>query len=97
MNPTICQAVSNRAVIEFSYGGGKRVVEPHAHGISTAGNEVLRGYQVSGHSSTRTPPFWSMFDVSKITELTVTPSTFPTNRPDYNPDDEGMTQVHCHV
>lgn len=97
MNPTICRAIDSRAVIEFSYGGGHRVVEPHAHGISTAGNEVLRGYQVSGYSSSGNSPSWRLFDVSKITGLTVTTRTFPTNRPGYNPDDDGMTQVHCHV
>ena len=97
MNQRICQAIGGRFVIEFSHGGGRRVVEPHTHGISTAGNEVLRGYQVSGYSSSRTPPFWSLFDVSKMTRLTLTADTFPTNRPDHDPDDAGMTQVHCHV
>ena len=97
MNSTICQAIGTRAVIEFSYGGGHRVVEPHTHGISTAGNEVLRGYQISGYSSSQSSPFWRLFDVSRITGLTVTTGTFPTNRPDFDPDDDGMTQVHCHV
>ena len=66
VNSTICQAIGTRAVIEFSYGGGHRVVEPHTHGISTAGNEVLRGYQVSGYSSSQSSPFWRLFDVSRI-------------------------------
>lgn len=97
MNKKICQAISGRSVIEFSYGGRIRVVEPHAHGISTAGNEVLRGYQVSGYSSSRRPPFWSLFDVSKVTDLTLSGNTFLGNRPGYNANDSAMTRVHCHV
>ena len=46
VNTTICHAIGTLAVIEFSYGGGHRVVEPHTHGISTAGDEVPRCYQV---------------------------------------------------
>ena len=97
MNQLICDAIAKRSVIEFSYGGGRRVVEPHAHGTSTAGNEVLRGYQTAGFSSSRTPPFWSLFDVTKMTGLTITNRTFPQNRPDYTPDDSAMSEVHCHV
>ena len=48
MNTAICAAIKNRAVVEFYYNGGLRTVEPHCHGISTAGNEVLRGYQTGG-------------------------------------------------
>lgn len=97
MNPQICQAIGDRAVIRFMYDNRLRVVEPHAHGTSTAGNEVLRGYQITGESSSRTPPFWSLFSASRITGLTLTGDTFDTNGPDYNPHDSAMAPVHCHV
>jgi len=97
MNATICQAIRHRRVLKFSYNGGTRVVEPHAHGLSTTGKELLRGYQTSGFSTTRRPPFWSLFDVANITGLVVTHDTFPTNRPGYTPDDSAMEEVHCDV
>ncbi len=97
MNTTICTAIAGRFVIEFDYQGGRRVVEPHTHGNSTAGNEVLRGFQISGYSSSRQPPFWSLYDVSKMGHLVVTSGTFAQDRPLYDPDDDAMSRVHCHV
>lgn len=97
MNPIICNAVASRSIIQFDYGGGRRTVEPHAHGVSSAGNEVLRAYQVSGYSSSGSSPPWRLFVVSRITNITVTSGVFTQNRPLYDPDDDGMVQVHCHV
>jgi hypothetical protein len=38
----ICEAIQRRLLLEFDYGGLHRVVQPYAHGRSTAGREVLR-------------------------------------------------------
>lgn len=84
-------------MITFDYDGGRRTVEPHCHGVSTAGNEVLRGYQTDGHSRSGRSIDWKLFDVSKMLLVHVTEETFPTNRPDYNPRDQHMDVVHCHV
>lgn len=48
MNTAICAAISKRAIVEFTYHSGTRMVELYVHGTSTAGNEVLRGYQTGG-------------------------------------------------
>lgn len=42
MNSSICEAISGRLVIQFSYKGGMRTAEPHCHGKSRSGHEVLR-------------------------------------------------------
>ena len=97
MNAAICAAIKSRAVVQFYYNGGPRTVEPHCHGISTAGNEVLRGYQTAGYSSSGNPVDWKLFVVADISSLRQTGATFPANRPDYNPNDRGMSSVHCHV
>jgi hypothetical protein len=97
MNTTICNAISRRAVIQFYYDGGIRTVEPHCHGISTAGNEVLRGYQTGGYSESGNPVGWKLFDVSKMYSLSVTNQTFTQNRPSYNPNDTSMSTIHCRV
>jgi hypothetical protein len=97
MNTAICDAIRRRAVIEFYYDGGMRTVEPHCHGTSTSGNEVLRGYQTGGYSESGKPVEWKLFDVSKMSALTITNQTFAQNRPSYNPNDKQMSVVHCHV
>ena len=97
MNSLICNAISRRAVIIFHYHGGSRTVEPHCHGISTAGNEVLRGYQTGGYSESGNPVGWKLFEVSDMQNIQITGGTFGQNRPHYNPNDKGMQVVHCHV
>ena len=97
MNTAICAAISNRAIVQFNYDGGLRTVEPHCHGISKAANEVLRGYQTGGYSSSGNPVEWKLFTVAEISGLRRTGATFLANRPGYNPNDLGMTSVHCHV
>ncbi len=97
MNQLVCQAISQRRVVSFAYDGGTRVVEPHCHGISTAGNEVLRGFQVAGYSGSGNPIGWRLFQVSKIAGWHQTADTFIANRPGYNPRDRDMKTIHCCV
>lgn len=84
-------------MVEFDYDGGPRIVEPHAHGISTAGHEVLRGYQTGGYSRSGKSEGWRLFDVSKIEGLRQTGDHFMQDRPNYSPDDRQMRSIHCHV
>ena len=97
MNTSICEAIQARAVIRFYYDGGARSAEPHCHGISKAGNEVLRAYQTGGHSESGNPVGWKMLDVGKIIDIHQTEEIFSTNRPGYNPNDSHMTSIHCCV
>lgn len=64
MNAGICAAIRSRAVLQFSYDGGIRTVEPHCHGISRADNEVLRAWQTGGYSESGEPVGWKLFEVS---------------------------------
>jgi hypothetical protein len=59
---------------------------PIRHGHSTVGNEVLRGYQVSG---------WRFFDVGKMGQLRSTPEMFSKNRHDHAARDRAMQSIHC--
>jgi len=97
MNSAICSAIRERALIQFTYEGGTRTVEPYCHGITTAGHEALRAYQVSGYSESGNPVGWKLFTVSKILRITKTGETVSSNRPGYNPQDRGMSSIHCHV
>lgn len=97
MSKVICDAISRRARMRISYDGGRRLIEPHCHGTSTAGNEVLRAFQVSGFSKSGETTGWKMFRVAKIASTEILRDEFETNRPGYNPADRGMAHVHCHV
>jgi hypothetical protein len=93
----ICEAIEKKAVVEFIYNGGLRVVEPQCHGTSTAGNEVLRGFQTKNYSKPGESPANKLFEVSKISGLKPTGKTFSKPGPHYNPDDKAMGYVHCHL
>jgi len=97
VNQVICEAIAGRNVLQFQYAGGLRTVEPYRHGRSTAGHEVLRGYQIAGYSASRRPSGWKLFQVDRMTDLQVTRATFPHNRPGYQPRDRSMIHVHCQV
>lgn len=93
----ICSAIRSRQVIRFYYNGGHRIVEPYCCGVSTAGNDVLRGYQTGGYSESGRPVEWKLFRLSEIRDLTLTNENFPGDRSEYNPNDSAMTSYHCRV
>jgi len=98
MNSKICDAISNKNVIEFYHSGGIRIVEPHCYGIhKDTGNEVLCAYQISGYSESGNLPGWRLFVVSDMSALKVTDKTFLSPRPKYNPNDSRMSRIFCNL
>ena len=97
MNQVICDTIRDRCVLEFTYQGRPRVVEPHAYGISRASNEVIRCYQTGGTSSSDTVPCWRLMEVSQIESLTVTEEHFVGERPGYAKGDKGMSTIFCEL
>lgn len=96
MSTRICEAIKKRSLIRFCYDEEIRIVEPYVHGMSKQNNEVLRGFQTK--STSKSEVGWKLFKISKISDLSIfSGQTFDQNRPNYNPDDEGMTTIHCHV
>ena len=93
MNQTIHDAVRNRCVLSFSYHGHPRIMEPHTHGITTAGNEAVRCYQTAGTSDSGTIPGWRMILVSEIISLSVSGEHFVGERPGYSKGDKGMSTI----
>jgi hypothetical protein len=59
-----------------------RIVEPHCHGISRTGKEVLRGYQTGGFSSSGRAVGWRLFEVWKTSGLQRTGEIFVGIVPD---------------
>ena len=92
----LAKAIRGRKVVTFHYDGRGRTVEPHCYGISTAGNFVLRGYQTRGLEPGE-PTGWRLFKVNKIANIRDTGKVFRETRPGYNPNDRGMSRVHCNL
>ncbi len=96
MNTQICNAIRNRKLVEFYYNGGNRIVEPHCHGVTTAGNEALRAYQVDGYSESGNMG-WKMFVLDNASNVNVLEETFNGPRSDYKKGDRGMSEIYCEL
>ena len=94
---TICRAIAEKKYIQFQYDGGRRVVEPHCYGISTAENHVLRAYQVSGYSQSGNPKGWKLFDIAKASQIEILPESFEGPRRGYDRFDDAMSQIFCRL
>lgn len=92
MDTEIVNAIRNQNLIQFNYDGGSRIVEPHCYGITTAGNEGLRAYQVDGYSSSGKMG-WKMFDLDKARSIRILDETFSGARPGYKKGDRGMSRI----
>lgn len=93
----ICDAIVTRKTLYLYYDGGYRLVEPYCHGVSTALNEVLCCYQVSGYSESNKPEDWKLFNVTKMENIRIDETPFRGNRLGYNPNDSRMIEIHCHI
>ena len=76
---------------QYSHKTGTRYIEPFAYGISKAGNEVLRAFQVeSGPNGTlRGTPKWKLFRLDRITSWSPTKTTF-----ELTPDEQGWANAY---
>jgi hypothetical protein len=98
MNQLVCSAIRHRRAITFHYDGGRRLVEPYSHGASAAGHDLLRGYQLAGHSRSGLPEGWKTFRLDELSDLAMTDEVFAGDRPEYDPSREDMmATIYCRV
>lgn len=98
MNNDICTAINEKRLLEISYGPGGRIIEPHAHGLSSDGNELLRAFQVSGASASGEHVDWKLFRVDRISLLRILDETFDGPRPEYRQNDKAMPRrIFCQL
>lgn len=93
----ICEAIQEKNILEFNYNGHARTVEPHAHGISTKGNNCLRCYQVAGGSSSGKTTGWKMMKTDNISALSVSQENFSSPRNGYKKGDKHMSNIFCEL
>lgn len=80
----IAGAIRNSQTINLWYNGGMRTVEPHCCGYGTDGQELLRCWHVSGHSQSGKQPWWRLFRLDEMRNVTIG-EAFSGTRPGYNP------------
>jgi predicted DNA-binding transcriptional regulator YafY len=97
VNPLLCQAIAQRKVVRFAYRGGYRDVEPHCHGVTSRGHEVLRGYQIAGYSRSDDATGWRLFRLDGVADLGVIEQSFQGPRRGYDPHDKDMETIYCHL
>lgn len=80
---------------------GARNIETYVYGVSKAGNDIIRCFQLNGVTETDSPG-WKTFRVDRITSWVPYHSFFyvpisdrDTRQPKYNPDgDKSMTKIY---
>jgi len=77
-------------MLEITYNGSRRTVEPHIYGTDTKGHEALLGYQISG-----TNPDWRLFHISNIQGLSISERSFAGARG--NGTSRQFSHVYMHV
>lgn len=92
----IVSAIRNRHVITFTYGGVERFTEPHAVGVSKFGNDVIRCYQIDGEHVPEGQE-WLLCELSKISKLTDTGTSFAGARPGYKKSDKDMLRAYIYA
>ncbi len=93
MNQLIYNAIRERRVLSFDYHGHHRIMEPHAYGLSLAGNEIVRCYQTRGTSEHGTVPSWKICLIAEISGLADTGEHFSGKRDGYARGDKKMTKI----
>ncbi len=102
----VSDVINNHNYVDITYSDednnapGRRLIQPYAYGITMAGNECLRAFQISG-DTLRGEPKWKLFLLKRITSWHPRKQTFNIpppmqgyNAPDYNRDGDGtMSKV----
>jgi hypothetical protein len=96
MRATIKESIENMQLIEFYYDGGRRTVEPHCYGQSSKGNDVIRAFQVGGYSSSGKMA-WKLYDLSKVSSLTLLDEKFDSPRTGYRRGDSAMSIIYTQL
>lgn len=96
MKALIMSAIKEMKVLELTYKGHRRVVEPHAYGRDQDGDEIIRCYQVAGGSASGETTGWKVLKLSLIASLRITEKNFLI-RSDYRRNDSRMILIFCQV
>jgi hypothetical protein len=82
--------------VRLTYGAHERIVEPHLHGFTSEGREVVLGWQLEGGSASNDPQPWRLFQIDRIATLEVLAEGFGA-RQTFSTASREVRTVHCAV
>jgi hypothetical protein len=91
-----CDALSAGRRLVITYDGHTRVVEVHAVGTSTAGNPVMRAFQVSSTKPGGNGQ-WRLFRLDKTWQFTVSDERSEAPRRGYKRGDSDIAFIRCQI
>lgn len=97
MRQIIRSAIEELKILAFTYDGQPRVVEPHALGVTTKGNEAMRCYQTEGGSNSGKVPGWHLMKIEKIVGLQSTEEKFSGPRTGYKKGDSQLPTIYTEL
>jgi predicted DNA-binding transcriptional regulator YafY len=92
MSDVICEAITHLVLLEITYRGTVRIVEPHAYGRDKARHELLRAWQTQP-----APADWRSFRINNATSIAITKTHFSGPRPGYVRNDKQMDRLYCQL
>ena len=92
VNRTLVESIHDKRRLRLTYNGRERLIEPQCYGIGHRGTALLRVHQLRGGSE-REP----LFDVAKVTDLTVLDEHFSSPGPNYKRDDSAMKTIFAQL
>lgn len=92
-----CDAPNKGLVLELRYDGYNRHVEVHAVGLSTAGHDVMRCWQIRGGSVHNEPVGWKLMRLDEAIGAHVTGESSHAPRAGYKSGDRAMKRIYCQL
>jgi hypothetical protein len=92
-----CNALRSSRCLQVNYNGFSRVVEVHAVGVSTAGNPVMRVWQIRGGSESGEPVGWKLMRLDEAVSVSLLNEKSNAPRPGYKQGDKGMVSIVCQL
>lgn len=93
----IFEAIEHRHLMQFTYEGYFRIIEPHMYGSDADGVDLLCGFQLAGADELGKHNGWHKFEVAKISDLTCLATRYPGPRPPYRLHSKTFKRIYCQV
>jgi hypothetical protein len=92
MRELLTAAIEGRKLVTLWYHPGARVIEPHAFGVGSDGQLLLRAFQIEGESASGEHVNWKLFRCDRMNDVSGNGQTFIGPRPEYKRNDRAMTR-----
>ena len=96
MNQVIIDAITEQRLLSLWWQGGTRTVQPHAYGLNTKGNDMMRSWQVSGFSRSHKIPAWKPILVNDARSFVMLDDHFDPHD-QYQPNDKHLTHIYAQI